>query len=361
MRTIFFFTLLIIAAVAALVWYVADQLAYPVYLFALFIIPYLIYNYTSKRTAAPMRYSDIKRVKETLNVRSVRTPITHTIRHALYGLRLIVLSLFIIAMARPQAEIVTSDIYTEGVDIILTVDVSGSMNLIDLDVNKRRTRLQVTKEAVESFIQGRRNDRIGMVVFASEAYLQCPLTVDYGIVQTFLDNVKIGMVPQTSTAIGNAIASSLNRLVHTEAKSKVVVLLTDGANNAGQIDPLTAADMAAALDVTIYTIGVGGYEAPYVLVEDFLGKRLQQQQGAERIDEETLKQIANKTNGQYFRATNTEELHQIFTEIDELEKTEIKTEGHRRFRELFPYVLVPALILLLLEVFLSQTRFRKLP
>lgn len=361
MRTVFLLTILCIVLITTAAWLLADRLAYPVYLLLLLVVPYLMQRYTTKRSAAPMRYSDIKRVKDVFQIKGARTPITHTMRHGLYGIRLVVLTLFIVAMARPQAEIVTSDIYTEGVDIILCIDVSGSMNLIDLDLNKKRPRIDVTKEAVEKFIDGRRNDRIGMVVFASEAFLQCPLTVDYGIVKNFLENVNIGMVPQTSTAIGNAMASSLNRLVHTEAKSKVVVLLTDGANNAGQIDPLTAAEMAKALKIKIYTIGVGGTEAPYVLVEDFLGKRLQQQPNAEKIDEETLKKIANTTGGKYFRATNTEELNQIFTEIDELEKTEIITEGHRRFRELFPYMLVPGLCLLIFEVVMSQTRFRKLP
>lgn len=361
MKTVFTFTILFIFLITIAAWLMADRLAYPIFLLLLLVIPYLIYRYSFRRTAAPMRYSDIKRVKETFSVKRTKTPVTHTLRHGLYGIRLIVLTCFILAMARPQSELVSSDIYTEGVDIILTIDVSGSMNLIDLDINKQRTRIDVTKEAVKTFIEGRKNDRIGMVVFASEAYLQCPLTVDYDILETFLDNVRIGMVPRTSTAIGNAMASSLNRLIHTEAKSKVVVLLTDGANNAGQIDPLTAAEMAKTLGAKVYTIGVGGYGTPYMMIDDFLGKRLQKQPNAESIDEETLKKIADKTGGKYYRATNTQELHQIFEEIDQLEKTEIITEGHRRFQELFPYVLVPGLLLLLFEVVLSQTRFRKLP
>lgn len=361
MKTVFSLTILLILLISASTWWFADRLAFPIFLLLLFVIPYLIYRYTNKRIASPMRYSDIKRVKDAFQNKRTKTPITHTLRHGLYGIRLIVLTCFILAMARPQSELISSDIYTEGVDIILTIDVSGSMNLIDLDLNKQRPRIDVTKEAVQTFIEGRKNDRIGMVVFASEAYLQCPLTVDYDIITNFLDSVRIGMVPQTSTAIGNAIASSLNRLIHTEAKSKVVVLLTDGANNAGQIDPLTAAEMAETLKAKIYTIGVGGHDDPYMVIDDFLGKRLQKQPNAEKIDEETLTKIAETTGGKYYRATNTEELHQIFEEIDQLEKTEIITEGHRRFRELFPYVLVPALVLLFFEVILSNTRFRKLP
>lgn len=361
MRTIFALTLFFIAVLTAAVWAGAGRFGYPLYLPALAVVPFLMWRRARRRDAAPLRYSDIGRIKRALGEKRSKPPITHLARHVLFSARLVAISMFILALARPQAEVVTSDIFTEGVDIILTVDVSGSMNLIDLDLNNRRTRLAVTKEAVGQFIDGRRNDRIGMVVFASEAFLQCPLTVDYGIVKNFLDNVQIGMVPETSTAIGNAIASSLNRLVHTEAKSKVIVLLTDGANNAGQIDPLTAAEMAGALGVKIYTIGVGGEGAPYVLVEDFLGQRLQKQPNAERIDETTLTKIAETTGGRYYRATNTVELRRIFGEIDQLEKTEIRTEGHRRFREMFPHVLVPALLILIAEFILSQTRFRKLP
>ena len=361
MRTVFSVTALLILVILVLTAFLADRFGYPAYFVGLLGVPLLAWRYARQKNAAPLRYSDIRRIQAMFQSGSVRPPATHTIRHALFCLKLVVLTLFILSLARPQAEIVTSDIYTEGVDIMLTVDVSGSMNLIDLDLHNRRTRLDVTKEAVDTFVSGRKNDRIGMVVFASEAFLQCPLTVDYGIVRNFLEHVRVGMVPETSTAIGNAVASSLNRLIHSQAKSKIIVLLTDGANNAGQIDPLTAAEMASALGVKIYTIGVGGTEAPYILIEDFLGRRLQKQPNAERIDEESLKKIADRTKGRYFRATNTEELHEIFSEIDQLEKTEIKTEGHRRFRELFGWTLVPALMLLLAEVVLSQTRFRKLP
>ncbi len=337
------------------------RLAYPVFLVFLLIAPVLFWRYMHKRFAAPLVYSDISRIKKIFNVSTMRIPWTHKVRDLLFVIRLAALSLFILALARPQAELITSDIYTEGVDIMLTVDISGSMNFIDLDVNKQRTRLEVTKEAVKAFVDGRKNDRIGMMVFASDAFLQCPLTVDYGIVKNFLDETHIGLIPEQSTAIGVAIASSLNRLRHTEAKSKVIILLTDGANNTGQIDPFTAADMARALDIKIYTIGVGGRGAPYILQNDIFGKRLVQYPNAERVDEDSLRKIANTTSGKYFRATNADGLKEIFKEIDSLEKTEIISEGHRQFRELFAYLLVPALLLLLFEVLLSQTRFRKLP
>lgn len=337
------------------------RFAYYWYLTLIIIIPFLIWRYIYWKGTAPLKYSDIGRVKKAFGVANSRPPATHTLRHLLFGLRLVVLTLFILSIARPQAEIVSSEIYTEGVDIVLTVDVSGSMDFIDLDVQNKRTRLEVTKEAVKTFVNGRQNDRIGMLVFASEAFLQCPLTVDYGIVKNFLDDVRIGMIDERSTAIGNAIASALNRLRYTEAKSKVVVLITDGANNAGQIDPFTAAEMAKALDVKIYTIGVGGRGTPFMIKKGIFGKTMVPYPDAEKVDEYSLTRIAEITNGKYFRATDTEGFYKIFEEIDELEKTKIRSEAHRRFRELFPYTLIPALVLLLIEVILSQTRFRKLP
>lgn len=337
------------------------RLAYPIYLLFLLVIPYLVWRYSRRRDSSTIRYSDIGRVKKVFALRNNRRPITHHIRHLLFLSRILVLTLFVLALARPQAELLTSEVYTEGVDIMLTLDVSGSMRLIDLDMQDKRTRMDVTKEAVSRFVDGRRNDRIGMLIFATDTFLQCPLTVDYGIIKNFLQDLHIGMIPENSTAIGNALASSLNRLRHTEAKSKVIILITDGANNAGQIDPLTAADLAQALGVKIYTIGVGGTGVPYMMQETIFGQRLVPYEQAERIDETSLQQIADRTGGQYFRASSVAGFRQVFNSIDELEKTKVISEGHRQFRELFPYFLLPALILLLIEVVLSQTRFRKLP
>ncbi|MDX9755524.1 MAG: VWA domain-containing protein, partial [bacterium] len=247
------------------------RFAYQAYLLLLLLIPILASRFWNRQGQAPLVYSDIKRVKRIFGVTGTRRPLSHTVRHILYLVRLLVLALFILALARPQAELVTSEVYTEGVDIVLTLDVSGSMKYIDTDDGNKATRIQITKDSVDRFIDGRKNDRIAMTVFAEQAFLQCPLTVDYGIVKSFLNNTFIGMIPETSTAIGNALASSLNRLRYSEAKSKVIILITDGANNAGQIDPLTAADMAKALGVRIYTIGVGGVGVPYVEVETIFG------------------------------------------------------------------------------------------
>ncbi len=336
------------------------RFAYVGVLFLLLIVPLLLLRYMKGGGAAPLVYSDISRVKSAMNLARRGGRLVWA-RRGLFGLRLAALALIILALARPQSELVTSQVYSEGVDIMMTLDISGSMNLIDLDVQNRRTRMQVTQEAVKTFVGGRRNDRIGMTVFATDAFLQCPLTIDYAIVNNFIDQIFIGMVPEKSTAIGNALASSLNRLRYSEAKSKVIVLITDGANNDGQIDPFTAAELAQTLGVKIYTIGVGGLGAPYVMVETILGRQLRPYPEAERIDEESLRKIAALTNGQYFRAVDTERFKEIFDEIDQLEKTEIVSEAHRRFEERFPYFLVPGLVLLFIEVVLSQTRYRKLP
>lgn len=337
------------------------RFAYPELLLLLLVIPVLVWRYRSSSPGARIVYSDISRIKKMFGNPQRRAAKAYTYRHALFAIRILVLTLFIFALARPQAELRSGEVYTEGVDIVLTVDVSASMNLIDLDVQNRRTRMEVTKEAVQAFIAGRENDRIGMVVFATEAYLQCPLTLDYSIVRTFLDAITIGMISERQTAIGNALASSLNRLRVSEAESKVIILITDGANNAGQIDPFTAADIARLQDVRIYTIGVGGTGTPYIFRETLFGGQLVPYPEAERIDEPSLRRIAETTGGRFYQAVNTEKFIEIFEEIDQLEKTEIETQGHRHYRELFPWVLIPALFLLFSEVLLSQTRFRKLP
>lgn len=335
------------------------RFAYPEFFLLLIVLPWLVWRYLRWQGTSTLLYSDVGRVKRLFG--SGNRSRAYAGRHLLFAVRLLALTLFITALARPQSALQTQRIYTEGVDIVLTVDVSGSMNLIDLDVQNKRTRLQVTQEAVQAFIEGRRNDRIGMVVFATDAYLQCPLTVDYSILMNFLSELHIGMIPETSTAIGNAIASSLNRLRETEAESKVIILITDGANNAGNFDPFTAAEMAKTLGVKIYTIGVGGTGTPYVFVDTVFGGQLRPYPDAERIDEESLHRIAKTTGGRYYRAVDTERFAEIFDEIDQLEKTEIESEGFRRYEELFGYFLIPALILLALELILSQTRFRKLP
>jgi Ca-activated chloride channel family protein len=215
------------------------------------------------------------------------------------------------------------------------------------------------KEVVKDFIKGRESDRIGMVVFATYAYIQCPLTLDYGVLLELLNNVRLGMVDANSTAIGSAIAASVNRLRTSTAKSKIVILLTDGRNNTGRIDPITAAKAAVPFGVKIYTIGAGSDRPAPMPVDTPFGVQYVPQ--PVEIDEATLKKIADITGGKYFRATDTDTLQKIYKEIDALEKSEAKVKHYTDYRELFPWFVFPGLGLLLAEVVLAHTWLRRIP
>jgi len=266
----------------------------------------------------------------------------------------------LLALARPQFPMEQSKIKTEGIDIVLLVDVSTSMLAEDFELDGRRVnRLEVAKDVVKDFIDGRPNDRIGIVAFAGRAYTVCPLTLDHNWLLQNLDRVKIAMV-EDGTAVGSGIASALNRVKDANAKSKVIILLTDGVNNAGKISPITAAEAAKTLGIKVYAIGAGTDGlAPYP-VRDFFGNTVYQPIKIE-IDEATLKKIAQETNAKYFRATDTESLKHIYREIDKLEKTAIEEKGYVEYKELFPMFLIPGLILLLLEVLLTNTFLRRIP
>ncbi|HPN88703.1 MAG TPA: VWA domain-containing protein [Candidatus Omnitrophota bacterium] len=281
-------------------------------------------------------------------------------RNLIY-LRLFILCLFIVALAGPQEILEKTEITTEGIDIILTVDASGSMAAEDFQKdNKRVNRLEIVKEVVSEFIRGRKSDRMGLVVFAAQAYTACPLTTDYDWLIANLKRIELGIIQEDGTAIGSALATSLNRLKESQAKSKIIILLTDGVNNVGKILPLEAADAARALGVKIYTIGAGttGF-APFP-VQDFFGRKAYQQIAVE-IDEKVLKEIAQKTEGLYFRAMDTESLRAIYKEIDRLEKTKIEETGYKEYKQLFVYVLLAALMLLLIEIILKNTILMRIP
>jgi Ca-activated chloride channel family protein len=220
-------------------------------------------------------------------------------------------------------------------------------------------RFDVVKEVVKEFIRKRKDDRIGMVAFAARAYTACPLTADYDWLYENLDRVKVGMI-EDATAVGSAMASSLNRLRTSKTKSKVVILLTDGVNNAGNISPLVAAEAAKALKIKIYTIGVGTKGLVPYPFKDHWGRTVYQDIQID-MDEESLKRIADITGGKYYRATDTETLRKIYSEIDRLEKSNIEHLGYREYSELFHYFLIPGLIILALEALLSNTVFRKVP
>ncbi|GAX61044.1 uncharacterized protein SCALIN_C17_0077 [Candidatus Scalindua japonica] len=271
-----------------------------------------------------------------------------------------IIILLVVALARPQSGKAHSKVTTEGIDIILALDVSGSMLAEDFNLdNKRRNRLYVAKEVVKDFIEWRENDRIGMVVFGGASYTQCPLTLDYDVLLQFLEKVEIGMV-EDGTAIGSAIGVCVSRLKSSKAKSKVVILLTDGRNNAGGIDPLTAAELAKTFGMKIYTVGAGTKGlAPYPSKNLFGLKTYRSIQID--IDDEGLTEIAKITGGKYFRATDTASLKEVYKQIDNLEKTKMEEAKYTEFSELFMYLLIPALGIFLFEVVLANTKFRRIP
>ncbi|MZG53868.1 MAG: VWA domain-containing protein [Nitrospinae bacterium] len=274
-------------------------------------------------------------------------------------LRIFAVMLLIFALARPQEGHRSKEILSAGVDIMLALDTSGSMQALDfIKDEKRDTRLAMVKDVVSQFIENRPNDRMGMVVFGSEAYTQCPLTLDQGILQSFLSKLDIGMAGD-STAIGSAIGIAVKRLKDLESDSKVIILLTDGRNNAGNLPPLQAAQTAKAFGIKIHTIGVGTHGKAPFLVNSIFGQRYVYQQVD--IDEDTLKEISKLTGGQYFRATDLESLKSIYKQIDQMEKSEVKVLDHSEYTELFHYFLIPGILLLLSEIILSNTFLRRIP
>ena len=279
------------------------------------------------------------------------------VRHAPLALRVAGLALLIVAFARPQTGRHEEEVLTEGIDIVLAVDISGSMKTEDF---KPKNRLEVAKDVVAQFVRGRRNDLMGLVVFAANAYTRCPLTLDYGVLIDLLSQVDITPREEDGTAIGMGLATAVSRLKDARGKSKVIILLTDGRNNRGQIDPLSGARLAQALGIKVHTIGVGTEgEAPYPIDDPILGRRYINVQAD--IDEETLQQIAAATGGQYFRATDSQALRQIFSTIDRMERTDLKVRGYTRHTEQFAWFLYPGALLILLELALAGTVLRTIP
>ena len=275
-------------------------------------------------------------------------------------LRILTLVFFLAALAGPQKILQETIHHTEGIDIVLAIDCSMSMAAMDFTIGQERyNRLTVVKNVVRDFIQHQVNNRIGLIAFAGRAYSVCPLTTDYDWLLTNFERLELGQL-EDGTAIGSAINSSLNRFKNSRAKSKVIILLTDGMNNAGKIDPLTAAQAAKALGIKIYTIGAGskGY-APFP-VQDLFGRTFYQKVKID-IDEDTLKKIAELTGGKYFRATDTDSLRQIYKEIDSLEKTEMEILNYKEYKELFGRFLLTAVAILFLELILSNTILLRIP
>lgn len=270
------------------------------------------------------------------------------------GLRLFALALFIVALARPQSVSSRENVSAEGIDIVLLIDISGSMLAEDFTPN----RMEAAKQVADEFIDGRASDRIGLVIFSAESFTQCPLTTDYPVLKSLLKEVKSGMIAD-GTAIGLALANGVNRLKDSKSKSRVMILLTDGVNNRGEIDPITAAKIAATYGIRVYTVGVGAQgEAPYPVETPF---GIQRRLIPADLDEKTLMGIADMTGGKYYRATDNKKLKAIYKEIDQLERTRIEVTAYKRYSERFYNWLLLGLVVLFFEVSLSSTFLRKIP
>jgi Ca-activated chloride channel family protein len=271
------------------------------------------------------------------------------------------LLLVIAALARPQLGRSESKIRTEGIDIVLVVDISGSMQAMDYEkLGQRQSRIDAVKDVVREFIRARPNDRIGMVVFGTRAYVASPLTLDHDWLERNLDRVRIGLV-EGNTAIGAGIGTAVNRLRDTKAKSKVIVLLTDGGENVRNPPALEAAKAAKEFNVRVYTIGAGSQGIAPMPVFDQAGNLVEYRPIRADLDEDLLKQIATATGGQYFRAADTASLRKTYAQIDSMEKQKVETLAYEEWQELFPWFLVPGLGCLVLAVTLEQTRLRRVP
>lgn len=319
------------------------HLARPEALFLLLFLVPLVLNY--RRRPPSLGFPSL-----TL-ARAVRRSRWSALRHLLFALRCLALVLIVVGLARPQANAGPGTRSSEGLDIVLVLDTSGSMQTHDyLWQGSAASRIQVVKSVISDFVRQRPDDRVGMVVFGTEAFTQAPLTLDHEVLLRFIDRIKVGMAGE-ATAMGDGMATAVNRLQKVTAPSKVAILLTDGGSNAGRVDPLAAAQAAATMGVKIYTIGVGAASAPGA-----------KGPGSESdLDEEVLQKIAAATKAQYFRAADTETLIQVYETIDKLEKSKIKVETFDRHEERYHPWIAAAGLLLLMEMLVSLTRLRRIP
>lgn len=343
------------------------QFVSPVFLVLLIIVPLLIIagrsvpsngwrSWLRKQTIVPVvHFSDfrhgfaasIQQMRETLSVKVLPT---------LRILRFIVLALLIFTLARPQLSQSREHKFAEGIDILLVLDISESMRAEDFEGTNR---IQVAKSVINDFLTHRENDRIGLVIFGGESFTLCPLTLDYQVLMELLRDIEIGQL-EDGTAIGDALATATHRLRISASKTKIVILLTDGENNAGSINPEAAASLAQSFGIKVYTIGMGkegGARIPYA--DTTFGKRYREV--LTYLDEDALKRIASITGGRYFRATDMRSLQQIYSEIDLFEKTKFEIVSTVDHKELASYILIPTVLLLGIEILLSNTVLRKIP
>jgi Ca-activated chloride channel homolog len=332
------------------------RFAMPLALFLAVLVPVFIFVH---RKMEPRKSGAIRFSNKGL-ISGIKVSFRIKLRDKLVYLRGLSLLLLVIALARPQSMMEETKRYVEGIDIVLAVDVSTSMRAMDFEIKEKRVdRLEALKYVVGNFVKKRPHDRMAIVAFAGVAYTVCPLTLDHDWLERNLERAQIGMV-EDGTAIGTAIMASLNRIKDTASKDKVVILLTDGRNNAGRISPLVAAETAKAMGVTVHTIGMGTEGmAPYPFKDMFGNVVLQPVEIP--IDDKLLREIADKTGGVYFRGNDTASLERIYAEIDKLEKTIIEETGYNIYKELFGYFLIPAMLLVAAEIFLANTVLRRIP
>ena len=320
--------------------------AHPYLLLLLLLLPALAWLKGCRGSPPAFLYSAVKLVEGLTTVRRSRAGFI------LAAMRWLVLALLIVALAQPRLTKSTTTVKASGIDIVAALDLSGSMNTQDYIVNGQGiTRFHIAQAVLKKFIEGRPDDRISLVVFAVRAFIASPLTLDHDFLVANLDRLDIGSIHAEATAIGDGLMTALNQLRDLKAKSKIIVLMTDGGNNSGRIDPITAAQAAQALGVKIYTIGLGNAEIVQQmgLPPDYLP------------DTDTLKKISDMTGGKFYRANNAEELTAIYADINKLEKTEAIVNKYTEFKELFPWLVAGGLALLLAEIILAQTIFKRLP
>jgi N-terminal double-transmembrane domain len=326
--------------------------AHPWFLLLLLLLPLLSWLKNRRNQPPAFVYSSVQLVRAVLNVRRSRSA------YILNGLRWLGLALCIVALAQPRMTRSESRFKASGIDIAVAIDLSGSMSAEDFEYRgKKVNRLFMAKRVLKEFIDKRPSDRIGIVAFASQAYIAAPLTLDHSFLQKNLDRLELGVIKENQTAIGSGLSAAINRLRELKSKSKIVILMTDGVNNAGKIEPLTAAQAAQALGVKVYTVGVGS-RGEFVAGYDIFGRPVL---GRADLDEETLTKVAETTGGKYYRADNSQRFEEIYAEIDKLEKSEAEVTKFSHHRELYRIVAGIGLGILLIEIVLKHTLLRRLP
>lgn len=323
--------------------------ANPAFLYLLLVIPLMIVLYVLRQQKAFASF----RIPGLQPFGNAGRTFRHWLRHVLFALRVLATGLVILVLSRPQATNTFQDTSTEGIDIVLTLDISGSMLARDF----RPDRLEASKNVATEFISGRPYDRIGLVVFSGESFTQCPLTTDHAVLINLMREIKSGMI-EDGTAIGEGLATAVNRIKDSDAKSKVIILLTDGVNNRGIIAPITAAEIAKTFGIRVYTIGVGTRGvAPYPVQTPF---GMQYQDMPVEIDEGILQDISQMTGGKYFRATDNQKLVQVYQEIDQMEKSKIDVHQYKVREEKFLIPAIIAFILIMLEIILRNLVMKNL-